>query len=69
MLIRLKVGTETMRLFLEGQPSQGDTLVLPGTMFRPPLVEDQTVVVTTLHPRWESDDDGALVPTFEATIR
>lgn len=69
MKICLKVGTETVFAFAEGQPGAGDVIVIPGDSFSPPRQSEVEVVVTTLHPTWRSDDDGALVPTYDATIR
>gem|GEM_PF-2674332 len=63
------VDLEPIFAFCEGQPSAGDTIVLPGDSFTPPRENKQTVVITTLHPKWEPDDDCALVATYEATLQ
>jgi hypothetical protein len=68
MKICIRVGSETVFAYAEGQPGAGDVIIIPGSSFNPPR-EDVAVVVTTLHPTWRSDDDGALVPTFDATPR
>lgn len=65
MKIGLVVGTEPpIYLVSEGQPGIGDTVVLPGTDGG----AERKVVITTLHPAWKMDDDGALVPTYEANL-
>jgi hypothetical protein len=66
MKVCIRVGTEVVFAYAEGQPSAGDVIVLPGDSFSPARQSEVEVVITTLHPTWRSDDDGALVPTFEA---
>lgn len=65
MKICLQVGTERVFVYAEGQPAAGDLIVIPGGDFRPARETDLEVVITTLHPTWRSDEDGALVPTFD----
>lgn len=65
MKICLQVGTEQVFVYAEGQPAAGDLIVIPGDDFRPARETDLEVVITTLHPTWRPDEDGALVPTFD----
>lgn len=69
MKICLQIGTTKVFAYSEGQPSAGDTIVIPGESLSPPSHSDLEVVITTLHPTWRSDEDGALVPTFDATAK
>lgn len=63
------VGTEEVFAICEGQPSPGDFVVLPANCFVPPKDRDQELVISPLRPTWRSDDDGALVPTYAATLK
>lgn len=69
MRVCLKVGSEQVFAYCEGQPGAGDVLVLPGDSFTPHRDKDVEVEITTLHPTWRSDDDGTLVASFDAKER
>lgn len=69
MKVRFIVGTDEIFAYCEGQPSPGDSVVLPANSFSPPKTEDQEVTISHLRPTWRSDDDGALVPTYDATLK
>jgi len=61
-------GNEPVFIYCEGQPRPGDAMRLPGSLFKRP--EDEVEVVTDdLPSTWKPDDDGVLVPTYQATIR
>lgn len=64
MKVRFTVGTYgPICILADGLPSVGDEIVLPEGSH--PMAESHVFVVSTLHPRWEADEDGVLVPTVE----
>lgn len=67
MKIRLRLADREIYLYCDSPPKPGDEIEL-GMWDVPVKDENETILVqlTTLRCPWKTDEDGVLVPTYEA---
>lgn len=70
MRIRLEVaGAEPVFIYCEGQPRPGDVMRLPASLWvKGSDASDREVTISDLPSTWEVDDDGVLVPSYQANF-
>lgn len=66
MRIGLVVGDKTVFICTEGQPRPHDTMIIPADTLEKGRQGVTKIVVSHLPATWRVDDDGVLVPCYEA---